>query len=174
MGGREYRDQHALTNLRRPVIFILSFTLTETQTMLTRLMTNVIRMMSAGALLLGTSAGVAYAKDADEIRSLFQRQIDLEREEIKVMPEDEERELAGIYRAKGLSASEAKLVAHRLMQDPDSFDWPLEDPLRCVAIAFTRKLTDRVTDKAHEKRGLIDDEQDEADWGEPWSAYRES
>jgi hypothetical protein len=62
----------------------------------------------------------------------------------------------------------------RLMQDPDSFNWPLEDPLRCVAIAFTRKLTDRVTDKAREKRGLTDDEQDEADWGEPWSAYRES
>ena len=34
------------------------------------------------------------------------------------MPEAEEHELAGIYRAKGLSASEATLVAHRLMQDP--------------------------------------------------------
>jgi VIT1/CCC1 family predicted Fe2+/Mn2+ transporter len=52
-------------------------------------------------------------------RELFQRQIDLEREELKIMPEDEERELAGIYRAKGLSASEAALVAHRLMQDPE-------------------------------------------------------
>ena len=51
-------------------------------------------------------------------RELFQRQIDLEREEIKIMPEAEERELAGIYRAKGLSSSEATLVAHRLMQDP--------------------------------------------------------
>ncbi len=52
-------------------------------------------------------------------RELFQRQIDLEREELKIMPEDEERELATIYRAKGLSVSEAALVAHRLMQDPD-------------------------------------------------------
>lgn len=51
-------------------------------------------------------------------RELFERQIDLEREEIKIMPEAEEYELAGIYRAKGLSTSEAKLVAHRLMQDP--------------------------------------------------------
>jgi VIT1/CCC1 family predicted Fe2+/Mn2+ transporter len=52
-------------------------------------------------------------------RELFQRQIDLEREELKIMPEDEERELAAIYRAKGLSTGEAALVAHRLMQDPD-------------------------------------------------------
>jgi VIT1/CCC1 family predicted Fe2+/Mn2+ transporter len=51
-------------------------------------------------------------------RELFQRQIDLEREELKIMPEAEEHELAGIYRAKGLSSSEAALVAHRLMQDP--------------------------------------------------------
>jgi len=46
--------------------------------MLTKLMTNAMRMMSAGALLLGTSASVAHAKDADEIRSLFQRQIEAE------------------------------------------------------------------------------------------------
>lgn len=53
-------------------------------------------------------------------RELFQRQIDLEREELKIMPEAEEHELAGIYRAKGLSRAEAALVAHRLMQDPET------------------------------------------------------
>ncbi len=51
-------------------------------------------------------------------RELFERQIDLEREEMKIMPEAEERELAAIFRAKGLSASEANMVAGRLMQDP--------------------------------------------------------
>jgi vacuolar iron transporter family protein len=52
-------------------------------------------------------------------RELFQRQIDLEREELRIMPEAEELELAAIFRAKGLSVAEAKLVAHRLMQNPE-------------------------------------------------------
>ena len=51
-------------------------------------------------------------------RELFERQISLEREEMKIMPEAEERELAAIFRAKGLSRSEAGMVAGRLMQDP--------------------------------------------------------
>jgi vacuolar iron transporter family protein len=51
-------------------------------------------------------------------RELFERQIALEREEMRVMPEEEERELANIYRAKGLSADEAAIVAARLMADP--------------------------------------------------------
>jgi vacuolar iron transporter family protein len=51
-------------------------------------------------------------------RELFERQINLEREEMKIMPEAEERELAAIFRAKGLSVSEATMVAGRLMQDP--------------------------------------------------------
>ena len=51
-------------------------------------------------------------------RELFQRQIALEREEMKVMPEVEQEELARIFQGKGLSASEADLVARRLMADP--------------------------------------------------------
>jgi VIT1/CCC1 family predicted Fe2+/Mn2+ transporter len=51
-------------------------------------------------------------------RELFERQISLEREEMKIMPEAETRELAAIFRAKGLSAGEAGMVASRLMQDP--------------------------------------------------------
>lgn len=35
----------------------------------------------------------------------------------------------------------------RLMEDPESFDWPLEDPLLCVAIAFMRKLANRWANK---------------------------
>ena len=53
-------------------------------------------------------------------RELSERQIALEREEMKIMPEAEEQELAGIYRAKGLSRQEAAMVAHRLMQDPQT------------------------------------------------------
>jgi hypothetical protein len=53
---------------------------------------------------------------------------------------------------------------NRLMQDPTSFDWPLEDPILCVTIAFMRKLTNRWTDKVHEKLGLTDEQFDPADW----------
>jgi VIT1/CCC1 family predicted Fe2+/Mn2+ transporter len=52
-------------------------------------------------------------------RELFERQIELEREELRIMPEVEQQELAALYRAKGLTADEAELVAARLMQDPE-------------------------------------------------------
>jgi hypothetical protein len=53
---------------------------------------------------------------------------------------------------------------NRLMRNPASFDWPLEDPILCVTIAFMRKLTNRWTAKVHEKLGLTDEEFDPADW----------
>jgi vacuolar iron transporter family protein len=52
-------------------------------------------------------------------RELFERQLELEREELKVMPEHEEAELAGLYRRKGIPAADAARLAHRLMQDPE-------------------------------------------------------
>jgi vacuolar iron transporter family protein len=52
-------------------------------------------------------------------RELFERQIEIEREELRIMPEVETAELARLYRAKGLTAEEADLVARRLMQDPE-------------------------------------------------------
>jgi VIT1/CCC1 family predicted Fe2+/Mn2+ transporter/rubrerythrin len=53
-------------------------------------------------------------------RELFERQIHLEREELKAMPEEEEAELAAIYRAKGFTPDEAATIAHRLFRDPDA------------------------------------------------------
>jgi VIT1/CCC1 family predicted Fe2+/Mn2+ transporter len=52
-------------------------------------------------------------------RELFERQIQLERDELETAPEEEERELALIYRAKGLPQEEAESVAARLMEDPE-------------------------------------------------------
>ncbi len=52
-------------------------------------------------------------------RELFERQIELERDELETAPEEEERELALIYQAKGLSKEEAESIAARLMQDPE-------------------------------------------------------
>ncbi|MEX0801488.1 MAG: VIT1/CCC1 transporter family protein [Dehalococcoidia bacterium] len=52
-------------------------------------------------------------------RELFERQIQLERDELEMAPEEEQRELALIYRAKGLPEDEAALMAERLMESPE-------------------------------------------------------
>jgi VIT1/CCC1 family predicted Fe2+/Mn2+ transporter len=52
-------------------------------------------------------------------RELFERQIELEREELEANPEEEAKELTLIYRAKGLSAEQAETTAAQLMADPD-------------------------------------------------------
>jgi VIT1/CCC1 family predicted Fe2+/Mn2+ transporter len=53
-------------------------------------------------------------------KELFERQIEVEREQLRFMPEEEKKELAALYRSKGLSAEEAELVSNRLMQDPEA------------------------------------------------------
>jgi len=52
-------------------------------------------------------------------RELFERQIELERAEMAAMPEEEEAEMAALYRAKGFHDDEAKAIAHRLFEDPE-------------------------------------------------------
>jgi VIT1/CCC1 family predicted Fe2+/Mn2+ transporter len=52
-------------------------------------------------------------------RELFERQIEREREELRLMPEQEERELADIYRRKGIPDADARRLAHHLMEDPE-------------------------------------------------------
>ena len=52
-------------------------------------------------------------------RELFERQIELERAELEAMPEEEEAELAALYRAKGFTETEAKTIAKRMLADPD-------------------------------------------------------
>ncbi|MFI5198844.1 MAG: VIT1/CCC1 transporter family protein [Candidatus Limnocylindrales bacterium] len=53
-------------------------------------------------------------------RELYQRQIALERAEMQAMPDEEQAELASIYRAKGFSEDEANRVAARLFRDPEA------------------------------------------------------
>ena len=53
-------------------------------------------------------------------RELFERQIALERAEMEAIPEEEEAELALLYRAKGFTAEEATRIAHRIFQDPEA------------------------------------------------------
>jgi VIT1/CCC1 family predicted Fe2+/Mn2+ transporter len=79
-------------------------------------------------ILLAGIAGVlagAFSMAAGEYismqsqRELYERQIALERAELSAMPEEEERELAAIYRAKGFTAEEAAAFAARLFRDPE-------------------------------------------------------
>jgi VIT1/CCC1 family predicted Fe2+/Mn2+ transporter len=53
-------------------------------------------------------------------RELFERQIDLERAELQAMPEEEEAELAAIYRSKGFGNEEAARIAARIIRDPEA------------------------------------------------------
>ena len=53
-------------------------------------------------------------------RELYERQIALERAELEAMPDEEEAELATIYRGKGFSAEEASRIAHRIFEDRDA------------------------------------------------------
>jgi len=52
-------------------------------------------------------------------RELFERQIALERAELEAMPEEEEAEMAALYRAKGFPPDEAKAIAARLFENPE-------------------------------------------------------
>lgn len=70
----------------------------------------------AGAFSMGAGEYISMRSQ----RELFERQIDLEREELRFMPEREREELAAVYRSKGLSEEEASMVATRLMQDPEA------------------------------------------------------
>ena len=52
-------------------------------------------------------------------RDMYEHQIRLERVEIEMWPEEEEEELFYLYQAKGLSPEEARLIAKRVMADPE-------------------------------------------------------
>jgi VIT1/CCC1 family predicted Fe2+/Mn2+ transporter/rubrerythrin len=52
-------------------------------------------------------------------RELFERQIALERAEIEAMPEEEQAEMAALYRSKGFPPDEAEAIAARLFEDPE-------------------------------------------------------
>ncbi|HEY8238411.1 MAG TPA: VIT1/CCC1 transporter family protein [Candidatus Limnocylindrales bacterium] len=51
-------------------------------------------------------------------RELFERQIALERAELEAMPEEEQAELASVYRSKGFTREEADTIAKRIFADP--------------------------------------------------------
>ena len=68
----------------------------------------------ADALSMGSSGYLA-AKSEAEVQA---HQIEMERHEMRLMPDLEEEELAVIYEAKGLSRERARETAKAVMQDP--------------------------------------------------------
>jgi VIT1/CCC1 family predicted Fe2+/Mn2+ transporter len=67
----------------------------------------------AGAFSMGAGEFVSVMSQ----RELFERQLALEKEELEADPESERRELALIYRAKGLSRDEAEQLSTRIIAD---------------------------------------------------------
>ena len=70
--------------------------------------------MAADALSMGASGYLA----AKSEREVFEHEIAMEREEIRLMPELEEEELSLLYQAKGIPEGQAGALAAQLMQDP--------------------------------------------------------
>ncbi len=67
----------------------------------------------AGAFSMGAGEFVSVTSQ----RELFERQIALEKEELEADPESERRELALIYRAKGIPRDEAEALSRRIIAD---------------------------------------------------------
>lgn len=69
----------------------------------------------ADALSMGASGYLA----AKSEREVFEHEIAMEREEIRLMPELEREELSLIYQAKGIPGDQAEALAGQVMSDPD-------------------------------------------------------
>jgi len=72
--------------------------------------------MLAGALSMAGGEFISMLSQ----RELFERQLALEREHIRTMPELERANLARIYQEKGLAPEQAEAVATQLLADPDT------------------------------------------------------
>ena len=71
--------------------------------------------LTAGAFAMATGEFVSVRSQ----RELFEYQIALERDELKEYPDAEAQELALIYKAKGLSGSEAERISKPFVADPE-------------------------------------------------------
>src|SRR3990172_8212491 len=71
--------------------------------------------MIADALSMGSSGYLA----AKSEREVYAHEIDMERDEIRMMPDVEREELALLYEAKGLELEQAQRMARDVMADPE-------------------------------------------------------
>jgi len=68
-------------------------------------------LAGAGSMAMGEWISVQSS------RELYERQISIEAEEVRTIPDEEEEELALIYRAKGVPAEQARQMAARIISD---------------------------------------------------------
>jgi VIT1/CCC1 family predicted Fe2+/Mn2+ transporter len=68
----------------------------------------------AGAFSMAAGEYVSVASQRD----LFRREIEMEATELREKPDEEQKELELIYRAKGLSREQSAMVAAQIMSDP--------------------------------------------------------
>ena len=71
--------------------------------------------LTAGAFSMATGEYVSVASQTELARA----EIDIEKAEIARVPQAEQEELAGLYRARGVDAPTAAEVARQLSRDPD-------------------------------------------------------
>lgn len=74
----------------------------------------------AGLLAGALSMSIGEWLSVQSARELYTKQIDVEREELQEVPEEEREELSLIYQAKGLAPSAADELAARILADPAS------------------------------------------------------
>lgn len=74
---------------------------------------------AAGLLADALSMGASGYLAAKSEREVYDHEIRMEAEEIKMMPELEQEELAVIYQTKGMDESSAAILAAEVMKDPD-------------------------------------------------------
>ena len=79
--------------------------------------TTILLTGLAGLLAGAISMALGEWLSVQSSRELYQRQLDIEREELEEFPEEEQEELALIYQAKGLSQDQARELAAHLVAD---------------------------------------------------------
>jgi vacuolar iron transporter family protein len=81
---------------------------------------NIILAGLAGLLAGASSMAIGEYLSMSVQREMYQREIAVERAELEEDPEQERQELELIYRAKGLSAEEARNVSHRIIGNKET------------------------------------------------------
>ncbi len=106
----------------------------------------------ADALSMGASGYLA-AKSEDEVAT---RQIAIEKEEMRLMPDLEEKELMIILEAKGLAPDRARETAHAMMADPQqALETKVQEELRIQPRLVTPLADGLVTGTATAVGALI-------------------
>jgi len=121
---------------------------------LVRVQRDVIREIRAAALM-GTGPPMCLPPEVRERICAYEKKHSLNANELLSM---------AIIATNGRTEEVVEIV-NQFLKDPDSFEWPIEDPLLCVSVAFMRACASWLISKIN--REYDDDEDEPADW---WKA----